>query len=102
MLFPKKYTDVTNNDDTDSFGMYLLRINLRNHTDQVVTKAELRIGDTVKQFINPVFPLQVNLTRYESQLLKQKNCAYLAVWDANNKKRTCNQKAIITSRSKKV
>lgn len=77
-------------DDTDAFGFGFLTINLENPDNLTITKAEIRIGVIVKTFNNPVFPLQVSLNSQETELLNEfGNKCYMAIYDINNKKYTC-------------
>ena len=77
-------------DDTDAFGFGFLTINLENPDNLTITKAEIRIGVIVKTFNNPVFPLQVSLNSQETELLNEfGNKCYMAIYDTNNKKYTC-------------
>ncbi len=77
-------------DDTDAFGFGFLTINLENAQDYVISKAEVRIGVIKKTFMNPVFPLQVSLNRTETkQLNEYNNKCYLAIYDSEGKKYTC-------------
>ena len=77
-------------DDTDAFGFDFLTINLENASDYVITKAEVRIGVIKKVIENPVFPLQISLNQEETdQLSEYSNKCYMAVYDQNNKKYTC-------------
>ena len=77
-------------DDTDAFGFDFLTINLENASEYIITKAEVRIGPVKKIFNNPVFPLHVSLNKQETdQLNEYKNSCYMAIYDQNNRKYTC-------------
>lgn len=77
-------------DDTDAFGFSFLTINLENASEYVITKAEVRIGPVKKIFNNPVFPLEVSLNQQETDKLNEyKNDCYMAIYDENNRKYTC-------------
>ena len=81
-------------DDTAAFGGLLLRIRLKTDlSDIVITKAKVGINSNtchgiVKEYPNPTFPLDVNLTTPETALLQPVNNCYLAVWDSESRKRT--------------
>ena len=78
-------------DNTAAFGGNLLTISINSEIEPVptITRAELKIGCICKNFINPTFPLTINLTEEETSKLSATNTAYLAVWDSQNRKRTC-------------
>lgn len=78
-------------DNTAAFGGNFLTINISSETGVVptITRAELKIGCICKTFENPVFPMTINLTEEETQKLQAQNSAYLAVWDIEGRKKTC-------------
>ena len=77
-------------DDTDAFGFGFLTINLENAQDYIISKAEVRIGVIKKIFSNPVFPLHISLNKAETkQLNEYSNKCYLAIYDSEGKKYTC-------------
>ena len=77
-------------DDTDAFGFSFLTVNLSNPEHYVITKAEIRIGNVRKIFRNPIFPLQVSLNREETAILSEvNNMCYMAIYDSQGKKYTC-------------
>lgn len=76
-------------DDSNAFGSSFITINLANSITVTITKAIFQCGVIKKIFNNPVFPLSIELTALETKELKATNTCYLAVWDENNKKRTC-------------
>lgn len=76
-------------DDTDAFGNSFITINLATTISVTITKAVFQCGIITKEFENPVFPLEVELTANETKTLGSQNKCYLAVFDADNKKRTC-------------
>ena len=77
-------------DDTDAFGSSFITIDLVTTMDVTITKAMFQCGVVKKLFDNPVFPLQIELTASETKSLPSNNTCYLAVWDEDNKKRTCS------------
>lgn len=77
-------------DDTDAFGFSFLTINLQDADKYTITKAEVRIGVLKKTYNNPQFPLRVSLTKAETEQLNEyNNKCYMAVYDIENKKYTC-------------
>lgn len=79
-------------DNTAAFGGNFLTINIRVPEGQevpTITRAELKIGCICKNFNNPTFPMTINLTEEETVKLQAQNSAYLAVWDAEGRKKTC-------------
>jgi len=76
-------------DDTNAFGSKFITIELATTITATITKATFQCGSLIKEFENPVFPLEVELTAAETATLSQFNNCYLAVWDEDEKKRTC-------------
>lgn len=77
-------------DDTDAFGFGFLTINLTDADQYVITKAEVRIGVIKKTFESPTFPLHISLNRTETKQLNEfNNKCYLAIYDSEGKKYTC-------------
>ena len=76
-------------DDTDAFGSSFITINLATSITATITKAVFQCESIKKVFDNPTFPLSVELTALETRALKVTNTCYLAVWDEDGKKRTC-------------
>ena len=80
-------------DDTHSFGQDFLEIEA-DFPDETwagrVTEAHVKIGNLpVMIFQNPDFPITVNLTSAQTAMLKNKNECYMAVFDENGLKQTC-------------
>ena len=80
-------------DDTGSFGKTWLQIDAEFPDDtwaERITRAEFKVGPLpVMVFENPVFPIDINLTSAQTALLKDVNNCYLAVYDENGLKQTC-------------
>jgi len=76
-------------DDTDAFGNSFITINIETEVGVIISKAVFQCGTIKKVFEDPVFPLSIELTASETKMLPANNTCYLAVWDENNKKRTC-------------
>lgn len=77
-------------DDTNAFDFDFLTINLENASEYVISKAEVRIGNIKKVFNNPVFPLHISLNKEETEQLNEySNKCYMAIYDENNRKYTC-------------
>ena len=89
-------------DNTAAFGNNLLTIRLNNDTGYRVTKAVLRVGVITKKWDNPTFPMIINLTEAETAQLQSVNQAYLACWDEDGRKQTCEGTITITSRPRRV
>ena len=89
-------------DDTDAFGNSFITINLATTLDVTISKAVFQCGVIKKTFDNPIFPLQIELTALETKSLKADNTCYLAVWDEDNKKRTCSGSLIFNTQSQVV
>lgn len=82
-------TRIRKGDDTDAFGFSFLTINLENASQYIITKAEVKIGTIKKTFMNPTFPLEVSLNSQETDKLAEQNACYMAIYDSNNRKYTC-------------
>ena len=54
-------------DDTDSFDGGLFKIDYSG-SSYIIKKMELQIGNITKTYVNPVFPLQVNLRSCETSM----------------------------------
>ena len=91
-------------DNTAAFGGNFLTISISSETGIVptITRAELKIGCITKTFENPVFPMTINLTEEETQRLQSQNTAYLAVWDASGRKKTCQGQITFPASARRV
>ena len=81
--------DLYRGDDTDAFGQDYMNINVNVPDGWVVKKAEWRAGNVLKTFENPVFPISVVLNKTESIKLQNVNVCYLAIYDEQGRKQTC-------------
>lgn len=94
---------VRKGDDTNVFDFKFLEIELDNPEEYIITKAEVRIGVLIKTIENPVFPLEIELNREETMMLSEcGNQCYLAVYDINGRKYTCEETYTIKARPKVV
>lgn len=91
-------------DNTAAFGGSFLTINVSTESEVMptITKAELKIGYISKTFENPAFPLTVDLTEEETIKLQAVNTAYLAVWDNEDRKKTCQGKITFKTEPRRV
>ena len=89
-------------DDTDAFGSSFITINLATTLDVAISKAIFQCGTVKKVFENPIFPLSIELSALETRTLPANNTCYLAVWDENNKKRTCEGNLVFSTQSQVV
>ena len=68
-----------------------------------ISRCEIKIGPLpVMTFENPVFPFKINLTSEQTILLKDVNDCYMAVYDENGYKQTCEGQLTFTSRRRVV
>ena len=79
-------------DDTDAFGQEYMTINVTIPEGWEVSKAEWRAGSVLKTFENPVFPLNLVLSSEETGKLQNVNVCYLAIYDTQGRKQTCEGK----------
>ena len=91
-------TIIYTKDDTNAFDNNFLTIELENATGLAISKAEFRCGKIFKTFENPMFPLTVNFSSEETELLNYTNACYLAVYDEQGRKRTCEGHIIFNAR----
>lgn len=81
---------VRKGDDTNAFNFGFLTIELDNPDEHTITKAEIRIGVLTKTINEPSFPLDISLTREETAMLSEcGNQCYMAIYDDQNRKYTC-------------
>ena len=84
---------INKGDNTASFGNDFLRIYLNNPNHMYIQKALVQInGDLEKEYFEPVFPLRVNFTGAETEMLQQINICKLALWDEHGRRRTADGK----------
>lgn len=88
-------------DDTDAFNNQFIIVELENEKEGI-TKAEFRAGSILKTFENPTFPLNIELTSEETLLLKEENCCFLAVYDSEGRKQTCEGTLSFVTQCRKV
>lgn len=93
-------------DDWNSFGATAIEIYAQFPDDtwaERVSLAEVKIGNLpVMSFESPVFPLKINLSSEQTALLKDTNECYMAVYDENGLKRTCEGQMTIPTRRRVV
>lgn len=89
-------------DNTEAFGGSFLLVNLINETGHSVSKAVWKSGSVLKTYMNPEFPLEINLTSEESRKLDPTNECFLAVWDEKGRKKTCKGKFVFKTDSEVV
>lgn len=76
-------------DDSNAFGFSFLTVNLKDSEQYPCSKAEIRIGNIIKTFDNPVFPIEIELNREETMALSEAgNKCRMAVYDMNGLKWT--------------
>lgn len=76
-------------DDTGSFGNNFITINLDNPNNYEVSKVIFVCGCVKKTFLNPVFPISINLTSEETAKLRTSNVCYLVAYDSQGRQKTC-------------
>ena len=88
-------------DDTNAFGEEWLEVHAEFPNENwIVTRADIKIGNLpVISIDNPEFPLVLNLSSAQTAVLKDNETIYMAVYDENGLKRTCEgQISFATSR----
>lgn len=96
--------EIFQGDNTAAFGgnFLIIRITTPSGIIPTISKSELKIGCIYKTFINPTFPLIVNLSENETEKLQASNTAYLAVWDNEGRKKTCVGKITFNATARRV
>ena len=91
-------------DNTAAFGGNFLTISISSESGSVPTikRAEIKIGCVCKTFENPSFPMTINLTEEETAKLSSVNTAYMAVWDVNGRKKTCQGSITFNTSARRV
>lgn len=95
-------SNITRGDNTAAFGGRFLTISLQNDTGLYISRAEFACGCLRISFDNPQFPLQINLDEKQTSQLCGENTCYLAVWDEDGRKRTCEGKLTFATNPRKV
>lgn len=84
---------INKGDNTGAFGNEFLRIYVNNPNNMHIQKAVVHInGNLEKEYYEPVFPLKVNFTGQETEMLSQVNHCKLALWDEHGRRRTAEGK----------
>lgn len=96
--------NITCGDNTAAFGGNFLTITLRNESgvEVVIKKAVFACAGIRLEFENPVFPLTINLTEEQTAKLQCQNTCYLAVWDDQDRKKTCTGSFSFKTNTRKV
>ena len=96
--------NIVRGDNTAAFGGNFLTISLSSNigTEIVVTKAVFACGSIKLEFENPQFPLRINLTEEQTATLNCENTCYLAVWDDEGRKLTCEGSLVFKTTPRKV
>lgn len=94
--------DVFKNDDSNSFGRCLARIRLKDFENIVITKAVISCGNIVKEYPNPIFPLDVNLSSSETRKLNYNNYLYISIFDYLGRKHTFTKSFCINAKDEVV
>ena len=77
-------------DDFGAFDENWVEINLDYPEEWIISKVGFKVGNLPTMNIeDPEFPLYINLTSEQTAGLKDVNTCYLAVYDAEGNKRTC-------------
>lgn len=76
--------------DTNALGSYWLKIDIDQSelpVGESITKIEVVCGDLKLSFLNPTFPLEVNLTAEQTRILKcGKNSLFVYGYDSAGKR----------------
>ena len=76
-------------DDFDAFNQEWVQIELDFPEGWIISRADFKVGNLpVMRFMNPIFPLDVNLTAEQSSNLKDINTCYMAIYDEEGRKLT--------------
>lgn len=89
-------------DDTDAFNRKFLTLELENAEGLKISKAEFRCGAISKVFEDPIFPIDITLTKEETEQLSGDNRGYLALYDEFGRKFTLDSYILIETKRKVV
>ena len=77
-------------DDSGAFGQQLLKVEVNNPHELIISRLDIKIGDTIVIPVNnPTFPLFINLTAQQTAILKDSNKITFACYDQFGLKKTC-------------
>ena len=84
------YNEYYRADDYDAFDQEWAYITEEDiPEDWVISRVEFRVGNLPTMvFKNPVFPIPVNLSCYETERLKDFVTCYMAIYDTQGRKQT--------------
>lgn len=74
---------------TASFYRNFLQIDLSNPDDVPISKAEFCTGNFKKEYINPVFPININFNEFETANLADVNIGFLVLYDNQGRRYRC-------------
>ena len=80
--------EIFKGDDTAAFGGQLIRVNLVNPHDFVISRLVFVCNSIIKTFDSPVFPLIINLTSEETLKLSLINVCYFVAYDEEGRQWT--------------
>lgn len=84
---------INRGDNTGAFGNDFLRIYLNNPNNLHIQRALIQInGDLEKEFYDPTFPIRINFTGAETEILHQVNVCKLVLWDEYGRRKTADGK----------
>ena len=89
-------------DDTNAFDTKFISVVLENSDLLDISKAEFRCGTVLKTFEDPIFPLDIDLTSEETSKLDYQNVCYLAIYDRQGRKKTCEGYLTFTAKGRAV
>lgn len=74
---------------TASFYRNFLQIDLNNPDNIPILKAEFCTGNIRKEYINPIFPINVNFNEKETSNLPDTNIGFLVLYDNQRRRYRC-------------
>ena len=94
---------INRGDDSDAFDFGFLEVDLVDADQYEISKAEVRIGNILKTYMSPVYPLQIKLNQQESMILiEDSNACRMAVYDKKGRKHTCSGGLVFPAEPKVV
>lgn len=91
--------EIYKGEDTNAFGQNFLTINAKIPEGWVISKLELIIENLLPIVIyNPVFPLDINLNKIQTQQLHKINKVKLVIYDSLGRRRICDGQIIIKTK----
>ena len=95
-------TDIYQGDNTGAFTQNFISITATIPEGFTISKAEFKCGSILLEFLEPTFPLIINLDETQTEKLSVSNTCYLAVYDELGQKQTCTGSLKVSTNARVV